>query len=188
MNNKKIIFHVTRQYMKRNKGRTAVTFTGIALMVMLMTCVFVGKDTVLRYLENVASMHAGSWHMTVHGLNNTNFKEVAAVDGIDKIGYVARQGFTDFSASASKDRPYLEIKAYSPICFELANIHVTQGRLPENEKEIIISETALTDGSSVRIGDVIQANYFDRSIRHQPVAFRKCLSLFRHFGKIRRNR
>ena len=45
MNNKKIIFHVTRQYMKRNKGRTAVTFTGIALMVMLMTCVFVGKDT-----------------------------------------------------------------------------------------------------------------------------------------------
>ena len=48
---KKIIFHVTRQYMKRNPGRTAVTFTGIALMVMLMTCVFVGKDTVLRYLD-----------------------------------------------------------------------------------------------------------------------------------------
>ena len=180
MNNKKIIFHVTRQYMKRNKGRTAVTFTGIALMVMLMTCVFVGKDTVLRYLENVASMHAGSWHMTVHGLNNTNFKEVAAVDGIDKIGYVARQGFTDFSASASKDRPYLEIKAYSPICFELANIHVTQGRLPENEKEIIISETALTDGSSVRIGDVIQANYFDRSITGINPSLSE--SVFPYFG------
>ena len=180
LNNKKIIFHVTRQYMKRNKGRTAVTFTGIALMVMLMTCVFVGKDTVLRYLENVASMHAGSWHMTVHGLNNTNFKEVAAVDGIDKIGYVARQGFTDFSASASKDRPYLEIKAYSPICFELANIHVTQGRLPENEKEIIISETALTDGSSVRIGDVIQANYFDRSITGINPSLSE--SVFPYFG------
>ena len=127
--------------MKRNKGRTAVTFTGIALMVMLMTCVFVGKDTVLRYLEKVASLHSGSWHMTVYGLDNANCKEVAAVDGIDKIGYVARKGFTEFPASANKDRPYLEIKAYSPICFELTNIHVTQGRLPENEKEIIISKT-----------------------------------------------
>ena len=67
MNNKKIIFHVTRQYMKRNKGRTAVTFTGIALMVMLMTCVFVGKDTVLRYLEKVASLRSGSWHRYPRG-------------------------------------------------------------------------------------------------------------------------
>ena len=180
MNNKKIIFHVTRQYMKRNKGRTAVTFTGIALMVMLMTCVFVGKDTVLRYLEKVASLHSGSWHMTVYGLDNANCKEVAAVDGIDKIGYVARQGFTDFSASASKDRPYLEIKAYSPICFELTNIHVTQGRLPENEKEIIISQTALTDGSSVKIGDVMQAKFFDRSITGINAELSE--SVFPYFG------
>ena len=180
MNNKKIIFHVTRQYMKRNKGRTAVTFTGIALMVMLMTCVFVGKDTVLRYLEKVASLHSGSWHMTVYGLDNANCKEVAAVDGIDKIGYVARKGFTEFPASANKDRPYLEIKAYSPICFELTNIHVTQGRLPENEKEIIISETTLTDGSSVKIGDVMQAKFFDRSITGINAELSE--SVFPYFG------
>ena len=166
--------------MKRNKGRTAVTFTGIALMVMLMTCVFVGKDTVLRYLEKVASLHSGSWHMTVYGLDNANCKEVAAVDGIDKIGYVARKGFTEFPASANKDRPYLEIKAYSPICFELTNIHVTQGRLPENEKEIIISKTTLTDGSSVKIGDVMQAKFFDRSITGINAELSE--SVFPYFG------
>ena len=150
--------------MKRNPGRTAVTFTGIALMVMLMTCVFVGKDTVLRYLEKVASLHSGSWHMTVYDIHAEDLSVIKEIDEADKIGFIARQGFTDFPASANKDRPYLEVKAYSPICFELANIHVTQGRLPENEKEIIISETVLTDGSSIKIGDVIQTKYFDRSV------------------------
>ena len=141
---------------------------------------FVGKDTVLRYLEKVASLHSGSWHMTVYGLDNANCKEVAAVDGIDKIGYVARKGFTEFPASANKDRPYLEIKAYSPICFELTNIHVTQGRLPENEKEIIISKTTLTDGSSVKIGDVMQAKFFDRSITGINAELSE--SVFPYFG------
>ena len=69
MNNKKIIFQVTRRYMKRNRRRTAITFLGILLMVILMTCVFVGKDTVVNYLQNVAALHTGSWHLTAHGLN-----------------------------------------------------------------------------------------------------------------------
>ena len=164
MNNKKIIFQVTRRYMKRNRRRTAITFLGILLMVILMTCVFVGKDTVVNYLQNIAALHTGSWHLTAHGLNAENVSRVAAVEGIDQIGYSVRLGLTDFPASASEERPYLEVKAYSPVSFELLNIHVTQGRLPTNGKEIVITETALRDGSSVKIGDEIDAAFFDRSI------------------------
>lgn len=180
MNNKKIIFHVTRQYMKRNKGRTAVTFTGIALMVMLMTCVFVGKDTVLRYLEKVASLRSGSWHMTVYDIHAEDLSVIKEIDEADKIGFICRQGFTDYPASANKDRPYLEVKAYAPVAFDLLGIHVTKGRLPENEKEIIISETALTDGSHIKIGDVVQAKYFDRSITGINAELSE--SVFPYFG------
>ena len=49
-----IVYYVTRQYMKRNKKRTAVTFLGIMLMVLLMTCIFVGKDTGIGYLEQAS--------------------------------------------------------------------------------------------------------------------------------------
>lgn len=164
MNNKKIIFQVTRRYMKRNRRRTAITFLGIFMMVMLMTCVFVGKDTVVNYLQNVAALYTGSWHLTAHGIDAENMSQVAAVKGIDKIGYSARLGLTDFPASANQERPYLEVKAYSPVLFELFNMRVTQGRLPEGGQEIVISETALQDGSPVSIGDVIDAKFFDRSI------------------------
>ena len=47
---KNVVFYVTRQYMKQNKGRTFVTFIGIVFMVILMTGVFIGKDTGIGYL------------------------------------------------------------------------------------------------------------------------------------------
>ena len=164
MNNKKIIFHVTRQYMKRNPGRTAVTFTGIALMVMLMTCVFVGKDTTVHYLEKIAALKSGSWHLTVYDIHAEEMPVIEGIDETDRLGFVRRQGFTDFPASGNGDKPYLEVKGYSSAAFELLGIHVTQGRLPAKENEIVITETALKDGASVALGDVIQAAFFDRSV------------------------
>lgn len=164
MNNKKIIFHVTRQYMKRNPGRTAVTFTGIALMVMLMTCVFVGKDTTVHYLEKIAALKSGSWHLTVYDIHAEEMPVIEAIDEADRVGFVRRQGFTDFPASGNGDKPYLEVKSYSPAAFELLGIHVTQGRLPSRDGEIVITETVLQDGASVALGDVIEAKFFDRSI------------------------
>ncbi len=164
MNNKKIIFQVTRCYMKRNPRRTAVTFTGIALMVMLMTCVFVGKDTAVHYLENIAALKSGSWHLTVYDIHAEEMPIIKGIDEADRLGFVRRQGFTDFPASGSGDKPYLEVKGYSPAAFELLGIHVTQGRLPSGDGEIVITETVLQDGASVQLGDVIEAKFFDRSI------------------------
>ena len=51
MKNKKIIFQVTKTYMKKNKKRTIITFAGILVMVILMTAVFVGKDTVMDFMR-----------------------------------------------------------------------------------------------------------------------------------------
>ncbi len=54
-----IVHYVTRQYMRLNRKRTFVTFFGITLMVLLMTCVFAGKDTAVNYLLEVASGSEG---------------------------------------------------------------------------------------------------------------------------------
>lgn len=164
MSNKKIIFQVTQKYMKRNRRRTAITFVGILFMVMLMTCVFVGKDTVVTYLQNIAALDKGHWHMMVYDLDQENAAKVSAVKGIDQIGYSARLGFTDFPPSANEQRPYLEVKAYSPETFAQLNIQPVEGRLPENDREIVISNTAVKDGAALQIGDTVEANYFDRSI------------------------
>ena len=42
MRNTKIVHRVTLKHMKMNARRTLISVIGIALMVMLLTCVFVG--------------------------------------------------------------------------------------------------------------------------------------------------
>lgn len=61
MDNKKIIFQVTKTYMLKNRKRTLVTYLGILVMVILMTAVFVGKDTLLKYMQSAAEadQHVG---------------------------------------------------------------------------------------------------------------------------------
>ena len=61
MRNTKIIHQVTLKHMKMNSKRTALSVAGIALMVMLLICVFVGKDTAFRYFTDVASARSGAY-------------------------------------------------------------------------------------------------------------------------------
>ena len=58
--------------------------------------------------------------------------------------------------------PFLEVKGYSEGMFSLLNIHLTEGRYPQNENEIILSERARQEGSDVKLGDVVEGAFFDR--------------------------
>ena len=62
MRNTKIIHDVTLKHMKMNKKRTVISITGIALMVMLLTCVLVGKDTAYRYFVDLGIARSGLQH------------------------------------------------------------------------------------------------------------------------------
>ncbi|MBQ3515341.1 MAG: ABC transporter permease [Lachnospiraceae bacterium] len=164
MKNKKIMFHVTRQYMKLNKKRTITTLVGIIFMVVLMTCVFVGKDTALSYLEQVASAKSGSWHVSVFDVDLEQYEKIKELNYISETAVSKSFGYTDFEASGNELRPYLYVKGYSQECFDWMNIELESGRYPENDSEIVISIQALKDGADISIGDVIEIDCFTRYI------------------------
>lgn len=161
---KNIVYYVTRQYMKLNKKRTFTTFLGIIFMVLLMTCVFVGKDTAIGYLEDVASQKDGKWHVTMYDVTQKELEEVEKLEEIEKTAISADYGFTEFAQSANENRPYLNVKAYTTECFDWMNIKLKEGRLPESANEIVISESVMKDGAALAIGDTVQTEYFMRSI------------------------
>lgn len=164
MRNKKIIFHVTKKYMKLNRRRTAITFLGILFMVMLMTCVFAGRDTVVKYLENVAELDKGGWHVIAYDIDGEKTAVISGMDETEQIGYSKSLGYANFKQSANSETPYLEIKSYTSNTFDLFNITPIEGRLPENENEIVISENAIEDGSDIMIGDKISSELFSLTI------------------------
>lgn len=161
---KNVVFYVTRQYMKQNKGRTFTTFAGIVFMVLLMTCVFVGKDTGIRYLQDVASLKDGKWHVSMYEITTEEYEKVLQTPGVKETAVSAAYGCTEFAASADPERPYLNVKAYTAPCFDWMNIQLMEGRLPKNSKEIIVSRSAVDDGAKLSIGDQVEADFFERSI------------------------
>ena len=129
MNNKKIIFQVTKTYMKKNRKRTMVTFLGIFVMVILMTAVFIGKDTVMGYMKNAVIANKGSWHYQVYDIDKEQAEQIKARDFVDKFEISKPLGYTEFPESGNpKVTPYLEIKEYSKNLFVLMNIKVKEGR------------------------------------------------------------
>ena len=162
MNNKKIIFQVTKTYMKKNKKRTIITFTGILVMVVLMTAVFIGKDTVMDFMRRAVEADQGKWHYQVYDVTKEEADEISALKSIDKLEVSRPLGYTDFPQSANIETPYLELKGYSGELFDWMNINVIEGRVPEKENEILISERAIEDGADIKVGDTVDVDAFDR--------------------------
>lgn len=165
MRNKKIIFYVTRQYMKQNKKRTLITALGIFLMVVMMTCVFIGKDTALSYLTQVAESKNGSWHVIAYDANAEQYDQIQKLDYVEETAVSYDMGFSKCEQSKKTEKPYWELKAYSKSCFDWMNIQLIEGRLPKKENEIVISKTAIDDGARLQIGDQIKVSTFSRSIK-----------------------
>jgi ABC-type antimicrobial peptide transport system permease subunit len=164
MKNKKIIFYVTRQYMKQNKKRTWMTAIGIFLMVVLITCVFIGKDTALSYLTQVAESKSGSWHVIAYNADSEQYEKIKNLSYIDETAVSYDMGFSECEQSKNSQKPYWELKAYSDSCFDWMNIHLTEGRFPAKSGEAVISKTAIDDGAGLKVGDKIEVSTFKRSI------------------------
>lgn len=161
---KNIVYYVTRQYMKMNKKRTFTTFLGIVFMVLLMTCVFVGKDTAIDYMEQVGSLKEGKWHIGLYDITKKEREEVEKLAEVEKTAVSVNYGCTEFAQSANESRPYLNVKGYQEECFDWMNIKLKSGRLPENANEVVLSDAVMADGASITVGDTIKTEYFTRSI------------------------
>ena len=166
MKRKNIVHIVTKKYMMQNKKRTFVTGLGILLMIVLMTCVFVGKETSIEYLKSVVAAKEGQWHMSIYDLKKEDEKLLENAEFIDEKAYAMHKGFLEFEQSANEMRPFLNIKGYQEKAFEWNNIVVSEGRMPEKDTELVLSVACLIEGSKVQLGDTITAQTFKRMLHN----------------------
>ena len=162
MRNTKIVHQVTLKHMKMNMKRTVISVIGIALMVMLLTTVLVGKETAYKYFVDLGSAQNGAYHFAVYDINREKLSEIKAIDGIKEIGVTEDLKYTMFDKTGEAEKPFLNIRRYSAEAMKWMNIKAVEGRLPEKDNEIVISKTAIDEGSDVKVGDTIDAQTFRR--------------------------
>lgn len=164
MSANRIVHQVTLKYLLQNRKRSLISLISISLMVILLTGVFIGKDTAIRFFTDIAEAEKGKWHINVYDIDNEQYEKLKELPFVEETGISSHLAISPFAESNDPYKPYLDLRSYSKNSFDWMNIRVTEGRLPENDGEIILSEALIAGGSDVKLGDSITFTGIARTV------------------------
>ena len=139
------------------------TIIGVILATAMISAVITLGISLQRYMYDYAVETDGNWHVVAKGLSEEQVKEfqeneeVKDSSVISEIGY-AKIGENDEDLFGQ----YLYLQSIDEKAAEMLSVKLTQGRLPENENEIIIQGGLQQNDNEIRIGDTISFPVGDR--------------------------
>ena len=149
--------------MKQNKIRTIVSIIGVILATSMVTGVLVFGGSVQNYMLERGKRENGEWHLYEEALTKEEYEETAKYDDVKKCVSIRELGYGDVSFLRQKNiqkiANYLYMQTMNPEAAELLGVKLSEGRLPENENEIILQEETITmtstqTGEQYRVVDV----------------------------------
>ncbi|MEG0994775.1 MAG: ABC transporter permease, partial [Bacilli bacterium] len=139
-----ILNTLTIKHLKMNKRRTIVTILGIILSTSLMVgigaLVSSFRDVMLR--QTIAS--DGNYHVLLNNFAYQDYKYIEQNASVLSSSLAVPIGFSYLENGKNEYKPYLFFEGVSKSYFK--QINLMEGRIPENEKEIIISKHIEADG------------------------------------------
>lgn len=158
-----IMNKVTLQSMKKNKTRTIVTIVGIILSVSMVTAVTTIVTSLQNYLYETAVYENGSWHGMFQNISFEKGEEIAQDDDVADTVYTQYIGYAKMEASKNDFKPYLYVIGGNDETFDTLPIHLTEGRLPKNDAEIILPNHLENNGGvSYKLNEVLLLPLGDR--------------------------
>lgn len=157
-----LLNRLTIKSLKLNKKRTVVTIVGIILSIMLITAVSSIFSSLISSATNYERQYKGNYHAAFSNIPASeletiyNNRKIKTVNAVENIGFAAID-------SKNAEKPYALVKAFSDNALNNLAVNLIEGRLPENENEILIPKNLSTNGgSSLKTGDEITLNIGQR--------------------------
>ena len=153
------VFHkIAFQGLRESRTRTLVTIIGVILSAALLTGVTTFGISLLDYMAKGAAEKYGGWHAAFFDVSTDFIQEQAQDADVFDAVTTENLGYAALSDSRNPDKPYLFLSGYSGKAFEQLPFLILSGRLPENDREIIVTAGAqsesgevLTEGSTVTL-------------------------------------
>ena len=154
-----ILNKFTIKSLKLNKKRTIVTIIGIMLSTALICGVAGLVSSFQNSLIDWARTNDGNYHVTFKNVASDKAQYVTENQKVKDYFISSSLGWANLEGSKTTNKPYLHVLAYDKKALENYGVVLTDGRLPQNSNEIIITESVLT-GARVflKIGDTITLN------------------------------
>ena len=136
----KLIHRLTWKNMKSSRSRTIVTILGIILSAAMFTAVTTMGVSLRDYMMSAETAERGDYFIqydygTMEDLHNLRQEEE-----VKELGTVKTIGYTQLKTDR-KDETFI-IGAGDPEFFKMIPAHLTEGRVPENGSEIVITGEA----------------------------------------------
>lgn len=145
----------TNRSLKENKTRTIVTIIGIILSVAMFTATMEAFVTVKSYLVNYAETYNGKYHVGFYDIKTDDVSKITEDDRVEKYTYIQDIGYAEIGSS-NEYKPYLYIAGIPSDFTDIMPIHLTEGRLPENSSEIVVSDHLYSNGGvQLKLGQKI---------------------------------
>lgn len=162
----------TVKSLRANKVRTLVTIAGVALAAALLTAVLTTYVSLNDYLYRSEAHLAGTWMACVEADGSSALDEKIADAQADPqvagTAILRDVGFAALTADQQNTQgTYLAIRSSEGDVGDICGIEPSEGRLPENDHEIMLFST-WNDYGGVNLGDTVTFNVGQRVARLAP--------------------
>lgn len=162
----------TVKSLRANRVRTLVTIAGVALAAALLTAVLTTFVSLNDYLYRSEAHLAGTWMSCVEADGSAELDEkIAAAQNDAQVSGTAIMrdvGFAELTAAQQDQQgTYLAIRSIEGDVGDICGIVPSEGRLPENEHEIMLFAT-WNDYGGVNLGDEVTFKVGQRTARLAP--------------------
>lgn len=148
-----IINTFTLRHLKENKRRSLVTIIGVIISVAMITSVATLGISFLDLMIRQDIAKNGEWHVQYKNVTSDQINAIEE-DSDTKTVVISSDGYADLEESNNVYKPYLYFKNFTKTGMEHFPIDVVEGRLPQNENEITISDAILSNTKvDYQIGD-----------------------------------
>ena len=147
---------VAMQGLKKNRTRTIVTIIGVILSAAMITAVTTFGVSLMNYMAEVAASKYGDWQVAYLDADPSFKKEVSSDKEVEKTVSFENIGYARSEGRENSNKPYFFIAGFSQKTFDALPVTLLSGRLPENDREILLSARATAEGgASYAVGDTI---------------------------------
>lgn len=147
---------VAMQGLKKNRTRTIVTIIGVILSAAMITAVTTFGVSLMNYMAEVAASKYGDWQVAYLDADSSFKKEISSDKKVEKAVSFENIGYARSEAGENPNKPYFFIAGFSQKTFDALPVTLVSGRLPDNDREILLSGKATTEGgASYALGDTI---------------------------------
>ncbi|MFC4714157.1 ABC transporter permease [Planococcus dechangensis] len=157
-----IVNKVTVRHLKQNKRRSLVTIIGAIISVAMITAVATLGVSFLDLLIREDIEENGEWHIQYEDATAQQLEAIAQDDNTEQL-IVTSDGFAAFDNAKNDNKRYLYFRNFEAQGMDHFPLALTEGRLPENANEVVISETLNNNSEETYgVGDTLTAGIGER--------------------------